>query len=523
MLGHDFPRERLPVGIRPLILLVLLAGCTVGPNYEPPSPWSPLSWFRETPPKEKVAKLSMPSAEPIDPDWWNVLDDPVLTSLERRVAANNLDVRAANLRLAEARSQAGVTRADEFPQINGNGSYTRERLSNQGAISLISGGGGTDPNTQNNGLGGTSGALPTSSATSGSAIPAFDLFQTGFDASWELDLWGRVRREVESANASVDASQEASRQTLLTSLAELARDYVQLRGYQETERITRDNLASAQQSARLTTERAQGGLATDLDVANARAQAEVTAAGLPQLEQEEEQTINAISLLLGAPPGALASELEPRKPVPPVPPRVPIGLPSELARRRPDVREAEAQLHAAVANIGVAQADFYPRITLSGSFALQATQLKNLFDWDARTYSLGPSLTVPIFEGGRLRRTLELRQNDQQEAMVNYQKTVLQAFHDVDNALIAYRAEQLRRDRLLAQVADSRRALALANDRFKQGVSDFLEVLTAQRTLLSAQQQLADSTTTISTNLVALYKALGGGWETAMPDTGPAK
>ena len=187
------------------------------------------------------------------------------------------------------------------------------------------------------------------------------------------------------------------------------------------------------------------------------------------------------------------------------------------------MRQAEAELHEAVANIGVAQADFYPRITLSGSIALQSTQLHNLFMWSAATYSAGPSLTIPIFEGGRLRRTLELRQGQQQEAAVNYQRTVLGAFHDVDNALIAYRAEQLRHDRLLAQVADSRRALALATDRFKQGISDFLEVLTAQRTLLSAEQQLADSTTTMSTNLVALYKALGGGWEIAMPDTGPTK
>ena len=298
------------MGIRPVILLVLLTGCTVGPNFDEPSNWSPLSWFRETPPKEKVAKLSMPTAEPVDPEWWNVLNDPVLTSLERRVADNNLDIRAANLRLAQARSQAGVTRADVYPTLNGNASYTRERLSQEGAISLL--GGGTNPGTQSNGLGGTSGAIPTASAGS-SKIPPFDLFQTGFDASWELDVWGRVRREVESANAAVDASQEARRQTLLTSLAELARDYVQLRGYQETERITRSNLASAQQAARLTQERAQGGLATDLDVANARAQAEVTAAGLPQLEQQEEQMINAISLLLGAPPGALASELEPPK------------------------------------------------------------------------------------------------------------------------------------------------------------------------------------------------------------------
>ena len=281
-----------------------------------------------------------------------------------------------------------------------------------------------------------------------------------------------------------------------------------------------DNLASAKQSAGLTNERFQGGLATDLDVANAQGQVEATAANIPQLEQQEAQSINAIGLLLGMPPAALQAELSPRKPVPPVPPKVPIGLPSELARRRPDIRQAEAQLHAATADIGTAKADFYPRITLSGSVALQALQFRNL-GWSAGTYSFGPSLTIPIFEGGRLRRTVELREAAQQEAAINYQKTVLQAFTDVDNALIAYGAEQRRRARLAAQVAQARRALNLAQNQFRQGVTDFLQVLTAQRTLLSAEQQLSDSTATVSANLVALYKALGGGWEQDFPEPTP--
>ncbi len=244
-----------------------------------------------------------------------------------------------------------------------------------------------------------------------------------------------------------------------------------------------------------------------------------TAATIPQFEQQEEQLVNAISLLLGAPPGALAAELLPPKPVPPVPPRVPVGVPSDLVQRRPDIRQSEAQLHAATADIGQARADFFPRVTLSGSFALQATQIKDLGNFGSRTYGFGPNISIPIFEGGRLRRTLELREAQQQEAAINYQKTVLTAFHDVDNALIAYRAEQNRRDRLSAQVGQARRALSLAQQRFRQGLSDFLEVLTAQRTVLQAEQQLADSTTTVSTNLVQLYKALGGGWETTFAQT----
>ncbi len=457
----------------------------------------------------------MPVAEPVDAEWWTRFNDPALTSLVRRVAAGNLDVRAATSRLAQSRAQRGITAADQFPQLNGNASYTRERQSKQGVISIFGGsgggaGGGT-AGTQSNGLGGRQGGIP-------STIPLapFDLFQGGFDASWELDLWGRVRRAVESADATLEASTEAQRAQLLSSIAEVARDYVQLRGTQETLRITRDNLSTAEQSAKLTTERARGGLATDLDVANARAQLEATAANIPQLEQQEAQSINAIGLLLGMPPAALQSELSPRKPVPPVPPRVPVGVPSELARRRPDIRQAEAQLHAATADIGMAKADFYPRLTLSGSVALQALQIRNL-GFPASTYSFGPSLTIPIFEGGRLRRTVELREGQQQEAAINYQRTVLQAFTDVDNALIAYAAEQRRRNRLAEQVLQSRRALNLAQSRFRQGVSDFLEVLTAQRTVLAAEQQLSDSTATVSANLVSLYKALGGGWEADLP------
>ena len=509
------------------IAALLLAGCTVGPDFQQPSLWSPASWFSARPNPARL-EASMPVAEPVDAEWWKNFNDPVLTGLVRRVAAGNLDVRTSAVRLAESRAQRSVAGADQFAQINGNGSYTRERLSKQGVISLVGGGGsgansvsgGTSSNTQSNGLGGRQGGFP-SSVAGPSAIPAFDLFQGGFDASWELDLWGRVRRSVESADAALEASTEAQRAQLLSSIAEVARDYVQLRGTQDTLRITRDNLAAAQESVRLTTERARGGLATDLDVANARAQLESTAATIPQLEQQEAQGINAISLLLGMPPGTLRAELSPRKPVPPVPPRVPVGLPSELARRRPDIRQAEAQLHSATADIGTAKADFYPRLTLSGSVALQALQVRNL-GFSAGTYSYGPSLTIPIFEGGRLRGTLALREAQQQEAAVAYQRTVLQAFTDVDNALIAYTAEQRRRVRLAEQVAQSRRAFNLAQDQYRQGLTDFLQVLTAQRTMLAAEQQLSDSTATVSSNLVALYKALGGGWEADLPMDGPA-
>ncbi len=502
---------------RAVLVTVAVTGCTVGPDNERAPMWSPSSWFGSKRPAPKVASEPVPA--PVDTAWWNAFHDPVLTGLIERAAAANLDVRSATARVAQARAQRGVGAAAEFPQLNGNSSATRQRLSRNGATSIFSGGGGGaggggEPGTAANGLGGAQGgAFPTSRS-----IPPFDLFQGGLDASYELDLWGRVRRSIESADASLVASNEARRSALISTTAEIARSYLQLRNTQAQLAIGRANLATAKESAYLTDARSRGGLATDLDVASALAQQEATAATLPALEQQEAQGINAIGLLLAMPPAALSSELSPPRPVPPVPPTVPVGLPSELARRRPDIRQAEAQLHAATADIGVAEAEFYPRITLSGRVSLQSTQLKSLFSVASAAYAFGPSLSIPIFEGGRIRRMVELREAQQQEAAIQYQRVVLQAFTDVDNALIAYNAEQRRQGFLRAQVAQARRALGLAQSRYRQGVSDFLEVLTAQRTVLAAEQQQADSQAIVSENLVALYKALGGGWEQAYPE-----
>jgi NodT family efflux transporter outer membrane factor (OMF) lipoprotein len=488
--------------------------------------WSPASWFSSRPAPQPQTP-SQVVLQPIDANWWQAFNDPILTELEQQVAASNLDVRLATIRLQESRLQRGVTAADGFPNLNGNASYTREKVSDRGVIGLLGGGGSSTNSTATsaNGLGGTQGGIPTGASSEASGGPgthlgAFNLFQTGFDSTWEIDFWGRVRRQVESADAAIAASAETRRDSMVTVLAELARDYLQLRGQQRDLQIARDTLVSEQQSLRLTQERQRGGLTTGLDVANASAQVSNTAAQIPQLEATAATTINAISLLLGQTPGSLTAKLSPPQPVPPVPPAVPVGLPSELAQRRPDIRRADAQLHAATADIGSAEADFFPKITLSGSVGVQATDYKNLGNigaFGALQYSGGPSISIPIFEGGRLKYTLDLRKAQQQEAAVQYQQVVLQAFHDVDNALTAYSSEQLRRDQLAKSVDQARRALGLARQQYVQGLGTFLDVLTAQRTMFQFEQQYADSTTTVSTNLVQLYKALGGGWETAFP------
>ena len=485
----------------------LLAGCTLGPDFKTPEMPYQSDAFERHSIAPKPSSVTIP--EPVDAAWWTVFGDPELTALEHRVTAGNLDVQTANFRLSEARSQLALANTNGLPTVNANANYTREAQSSKGVVSLL-GGSGSSAATAN-GLGGTTGGFP-SSGTSALTNP-FNLYQAGFDASWEIDLWGRVRRNVESADALVTASSEAGHGVMLTAMAELARDYIQLRGIQAQMAIVKRNLDIAASSVKLTHDRFANGVTTELDVANATAQQATTASLMPNLQQQEAQLINAISLLIGEPPGTLRAELATTKPIPPAPPRIGVGIPSELTRRRPDIRQAEAQLHAATADVGVAIADFYPRFTLSASAALQAIEPRYLVDWSARTFGAGPSVTLPIFDGGKLRTTLELRKTEQQAAALQYRQTVLQALHDVDNALIAADAEQGRRAQLQIAVDQNRRAVSVAHDRYNGGIIDFLSVLIAERQLLDTEQRLNESTVTVSTNLVQLYKALGGGWD----------
>lgn len=502
--------SKLPI----IVAGALVAGCAVGPDFQRPNAEVPPAWRSTQAPAEEQV-ISRPSDAPLDTAWWTSFNDLELVKLEGRVAAANLDLKVASIRLAESRALRSITGAEQFPTLEGNTSLTREQASANGVLSLA--GVGSTPASAAaaaNGTGLGVAAVPVGSK----ALAPFNLWQAGFDSSWELDLWGRVRRSVEAADASVESQADARRDLLVSTTAEVARDYIQLRGTQTVHTITLDNLSAAKDIERVTRERMANGLATELDVAEASAQVATESALLPRIEQQEAETINRLSFLLGQPPGALRAELQAAAPVPPTPPLVPIGLPSELARRRPDIRRAEAELHRATAEIGVAKADFYPGITLSGSASVQALQFERLGDWASHQFAIGPSLTLPIFEGGRLKATLKLRKKQQQEAAVSYQRTVLSAWHEIDNALTAYSAEQQRRNQLQASVARNQKALALAQTQYKGGIGSFLQVLTAERSLLSAQQDLAENTAEISSNLVSLYKALGGGWEATYPD-----
>jgi NodT family efflux transporter outer membrane factor (OMF) lipoprotein len=344
-----------------------------------------------------------------------------------------------------------------------------------------------------------------------------DIYQYGLQSAYDFDLWGKNRRAVEAAVAAARSSEEARRAALLNVETQVASNYIQLRGTEAVIDITNKNLNFANQLVNLTVERQQAGLTTSLDVANARATAAQIASQIPTLTTQRDAYINQIGELLGVTPDSLPAALTTSAAVPLTPPNVPMGMPSDLLRRRPDIREAEADLHSATAETGVAVASFFPDVSLSGSVSFQALQFKNLNQFRAITYAFGPDVSIPLFEGGQLRGQLKLRKAQQQEDAINYAKTVLTAYYQVDNALIAYNQEHATLAQLSIDTQQSQIALGLAEDQYKQGLADYLSVLQAQSSLLNAQQSQAQAVATLSNDLVSLYQALGGGWEQTYP------
>jgi multidrug efflux system outer membrane protein len=298
----------------------------------------------------------------------------------------------------------------------------------------------------------------------------------------------------------------------ISMLGDVGRAYIDLRGAQLKRQVVKENIATEQDLLSLAGQRRGAGLASEIDVSAAAAQALSSQAQLPALDRQIAQDINQLSKLVAREPGALRAELDAAQPIPPVPPRVPVGLPADLARRRPDIRESEARLHAATARVGVATADLFPRLTLSAQGGYQAQHPGQLLDWASRFLVAGPSVELPIFDAGQRRATVRLQGVRAQEAALDYRKTVLGALHEVDNALAAYDADQSRRDLVEQAVARNREAVDLARQRYASGVASFITVLDAERTLQQNQLALADGEAAVSTDLVTLYKALGGGW-----------
>jgi NodT family efflux transporter outer membrane factor (OMF) lipoprotein len=466
-------------------LAIGLIGCTVGPNYENPE-------VKEESRRPASDEENLPSRTvggAVDITWWKSFRDAQLSSLVEKLVAQNLDLKTAAERVVQSVAQRQVAVSQGLPHIEGQSSDPYNRQSPNGFLSLL---------------------------TPAPGAPLdYVLFHEGLTSSWQLDLFGRVRRAVEAADANALAAVENRHGVALAAVAELAQSYMLLRGTQNRLAIAKRNLRLAEENVELVNNRFRNGVATTLDMAQARAQQATIAATQPPLRAREAELINAIGLLLGEAPRAFETELHRTQILPRVPRKVPVGLPGTLIRRRPDIREAEARLHQATAQTGVAVANFYPDVTLNGTVGVESLHLSNLFNLASTAFEVGPSISIPIFEGGRLRGALTLSESQQREAAVFFQETVLRAWKEVDDALTDYREAQRRRIDVARSVTENQAALQAARQRYSEGATNFLDVTATQALLLQSENDLSDSDTQIATDLVNLYRALGGGWEVA--------
>ena len=457
--------------IAPILSVVFLAGCAVGPDYHQPKLAAPAAW----------SAGSTNSAAPVT-EWWKTFNDPVLNSLISRAVTNNLDLRIAEGRLREARAVRAGAYWSLGPTITGAGGYfDRHQSQNAQTVALSQ--------------------LHT------------DLYDAHFDASWEIDIFGGLRRQVEEANALFQTVEEDRRAVLISVLAEVARNYIEVRGYQQRHAIAIDNILAQTEAVAIARARFNAGLTSELDVKQAEALLAATRSQLPVLETVAKQGVHQLGVLLGQQPGALFTELASIVPVPVTAPVVPVGLPSELLRRRPDVRRAERQLAADTAGIGVATANLFPKFSLLGTGGLSSLSAGDWFTGGSKYWAAGPTMTWRIFDLGHVRSQILAANAHAEQTLAAYEKTVLVALADVENALVAYANEQIRQRALAEAVAANRRSLELANELYTNGLGNFMNVLDAERSLYLTADQLADSERAVAGNLVALYKALGGGWE----------
>lgn len=484
-------------------VLAGLGGCEVGPNYHRPEEKVQSNWV--SPP---TTQASVTVQEPIHIEqWWTTFNDPTLDTLIQRAASQNLDIQAAAERIRQARAAVGVTTSSIFPAVNAAGSYSRSFSAAGGSTVVVT--------STGVGTGTTTGGTTTTKRV---GPKPQDFFQAGFDASWELDVFGGLRRNIEAADYTLEAAEEDRRDVLITVLGEVATDYIALRGFQQETVIAQENLASQVHNADIARKKRQVGTTTELDVANADAQVASTRSEIATFINSEQQEIYALGVLLGQEPTTLLAELSPVGKIPITPPVVPVGLPSELLRRRPDIRRAERQLAAATAQVGVAVAQLFPQFSLTGSFTLQGNRFQALGNWGERFWSFGPSITWPVFDAGRIWSNVEIEKSLRSQAYLAYRSTVLIALQDVETQLTAYAQEQQRRAALADAVAANQKAVQVATQRYQQGgLTDFLNVIVAEQALLSTQDSLVQSNRNVGTDLVALYKALGGGWQIGEP------
>jgi len=470
--------------IFPAWLLLLTACAPVGPEYRPPTSNLPSNWSDSQGP-------AAPADLHHSRRWWGLFADPVLSDLVDRAIAANHDLRIAASRITAARARLRQTAATAAPAVEAGAGSTHSRRSDNA---------GSDGGTR-------------------------DLFEAGFDAGWEIDLFGGQRRAIEAAAATLAATEENRRDVLVSLEAEVGRTYFELRGSQRQLATARDTLAAQEQTLAVVAGRRQLGLASGLEAAQAETQKSLVAAQIPALEQKIAAGRNQLALLLDLQPAEIARRLTGPTPTLTVPPNLPAGLPSDLLRRRPDIRQAERQLAAATAEVGVATADLFPRFSLSGLIGLQSSTLADLVSSGSRYWSIGPAVTLPIFDRSRLKAAVTISEATLEEMQATYEKIVLAALVETETALNNYAREQETRDRLAAAVATGSQALTFNQGLYTSGLADLSDVLSSQRTLYAAREQLIVSDQRLAAAVIALYKALGGGWQLAdatQPTTPPA-
>jgi multidrug efflux system outer membrane protein len=457
--------------IAALSAALILAGCaSVGPDYHRVQPATP---------QLQGLDAAQESNAQFQSAWWKQFNDPTLDALIQRAAANNLDLRIAVARLHESRALLSNAKSDQLPTVNTDLNYTRARGQEPGF---------TDQRT------------------------TVTTYQAGFDASWELDLFGGIRRSVEAAGADLSANEAALQNAQVTLLAEVARNYFELRGSQLRLDIAQRDIDNLQQTTHLTEVREQLGSGSEQDVASAKARLSAVQAQLPVLQTQVSASEFRLAVLLGERPGELDIDVS-SKSFTPIAVNLPIGDAGDVLARRPDVHIAEREYAAATARIGVAKADFFPHITLGGFLGFLSGSSNNFGGPSTRAWSLAPSISWPGLNVQRVRANLHASEARADAAQANYQQSVLLAIEDIDNAVTGFNQQRVRVDHLIEQSTQSKRAADLARVRYEEGATSFLELLDAERTQLSAEDDLAQAEAAINTRAVALYKALGGGWQ----------
>lgn len=460
--------------------LLILAGCaSVGPDYQPLATEAPAAWSR----LDKDSDTTPPAALA---DWWRHWQDPELDLLIASALAASPTLAAARARLAQSRALEALAGAERFPTVTASASRSRSRGSQE----------------------------------TGSALPR-DIYTLGFDAHWEADIFGSQARALEAAQADQAASSASLAHARISLIAEVARNYIDLRAYQTRQAVARANLASQQETLRLTQWRAQAGLTTDLDVEQARSNLAQTTAQLPPLAIGEAQAQHRLAVLAGQSPGALIPRLSPAAPLPQAAPRIAIGIPVDTLRQRPDVAAAERALAAATARVGQAQAARYPSLSLSGSLGLEALSAGALGSGSALARALVAGITAPVLDGGRLARQVDVREGARQEAEANWRQAVLTALEEVENALVALTNHHQRATALDTARQAAASAAQLARQRYAAGLIDFQTVVDAERSLLTVEDSLAATQAEAAIALIQLYKALGGGWSAGAPSEEP--